>query len=73
MNIPQTRPARERPDIIPIIPITGTKRRAFLEENAAAANLILSAQDLARIEQVAPRGVAAGPRYTESAMKMVNG
>jgi aryl-alcohol dehydrogenase-like predicted oxidoreductase len=56
-----------------IIPIPGTKRRSFLEENAAAANLILSAEDMARIEQVAPRGVAAGPRYTESAMKMVNG
>ena len=56
-----------------VIPIPGTKRRAFLEENVAAGNLILSAQDLARIEQIAPRVVAAGPRYPESGMKMVNG
>src|SRR5579862_3635878 len=54
-----------------IIPIPGTKRRKFLEENAGALNLKLSADDLRRIDEVAPKG-AAGLRYPEVMMKMVN-
>jgi aryl-alcohol dehydrogenase-like predicted oxidoreductase len=55
-----------------IIPIPGTKRRKFLEENAGALNLKLSADDLRRIDEVAPKGAAAGLRYPEVMMKMVN-
>ena len=56
-----------------IIPIPGTKRRRYLEENADTVQLRLSADDLRRIEEVAPRGVAAGQRYPESMMNLVNG
>jgi aryl-alcohol dehydrogenase-like predicted oxidoreductase len=51
-----------------IVPIPGTKRRAFLEENAAAAQVALSAQDLARIDQAAPKNAAAGTRYPAAMM-----
>jgi aryl-alcohol dehydrogenase-like predicted oxidoreductase len=56
-----------------IVPIPGTKRRKYLEENAAAAELILTEEDLRRIDEVAPRGAAAGERYPEGAMRSVNG
>jgi aryl-alcohol dehydrogenase-like predicted oxidoreductase len=56
-----------------IIPIPGTKRRKYLEENAGALNVNLTAQDLRRIGEVAPHGVAAGLRYPEQMMKLVNG
>jgi aryl-alcohol dehydrogenase-like predicted oxidoreductase len=55
-----------------IIPIPGTKRRRYLEENVAALNLALSPDDLARLEAVAPRGVVSGERYPEAGLKMVN-
>jgi aryl-alcohol dehydrogenase-like predicted oxidoreductase len=55
-----------------IIPIPGTKRRKYLEENAAALNISLSKADLRRIDEVAPRGAAAGMRYPEQMMKSVN-
>jgi len=55
-----------------IVPIPGTTRRAHLEENIAALQLKLSPQDLARINEAAPKGVTAGERYTEQAMKVVN-
>ena len=55
-----------------IIPIPGTKRRQYLEENVAALNVKLSAEDLRRIEEVAPRGSEAGQRYAEGAMKLVD-
>jgi aryl-alcohol dehydrogenase-like predicted oxidoreductase len=55
-----------------IVPIPGTKREKYLEENAAAAQIRLSAEDLARIEKVAPHGVAAGQRYPEEGMRRVN-
>jgi len=54
-----------------IVPIPGTKRRTFLEENASAFNVKLSAEDFRRIEEVAPRGSVAGPRYPEAMMKLV--
>jgi aryl-alcohol dehydrogenase-like predicted oxidoreductase len=55
-----------------IVPIPGTTRRAHLEENIAALELTLSPQDLARINEVTPKGVTAGERYPEQAMKVVN-
>jgi len=55
-----------------IVPIPGTKKRAYLEENARAAEVALTTEDLRRIEEVAPVGVAAGPRYPEQAMRSVN-
>lgn len=56
-----------------IIPIPGTKRRKYLEENAAADEMQLSTSDLNRIDEVAPKGAAAGNRYNEMLMKLVNG
>jgi aryl-alcohol dehydrogenase-like predicted oxidoreductase len=55
-----------------VIPIPGTKRRSYLEENAAAANVTLSAEELRRLEEVAPRGAASGLRYPEEMMRFVN-
>jgi aryl-alcohol dehydrogenase-like predicted oxidoreductase len=54
-----------------IVPIPGTKRRKYLEENAGAAGVTLSADDLAGIEEAMPRGSAAGERYTEEQMRAV--
>ena len=48
-----------------IVPIPGTKRRRYLEENLAAASIELSAEEIARIEEAAPRGAAAGQRYAD--------
>jgi aryl-alcohol dehydrogenase-like predicted oxidoreductase len=48
-----------------VVPIPGTKRRRYLEENVEATELELSAEDLARIEEVAPVGAAAGDRYAD--------
>ncbi len=48
-----------------IVPIPGTKRRSYLEENAAATEVQLSADDLARIDEVAPVGAGAGDRYAD--------
>ncbi len=55
-----------------IIPIPGTKRRTYLEENIGALNVKLTADDLHRIDEVAPRGSAAGARYPETMMSLVN-
>ena len=51
-----------------VVPIPGTKRRRYLEENVAALEVELTADDLARIEEIAPQGVAAGDRYPAAAM-----
>jgi len=56
-----------------IVPIPGTKRRPYLEENLGAERVKLGAKDLQRIEEVAPKGVAAGARYQEGGMRAVNG
>ena len=56
-----------------IVPIPGTKRRKYLEENVAAIDVRLSVDDLRRIEEIFPSGVAAGERYPEHMMKIVNG
>lgn len=55
-----------------IVPIPGTKRQKYLEENMAAASVQLGADDLARIEKAAPQGVAAGERYPDEGMRRVN-
>lgn len=53
-------------------PIPGTKRRKYLEENAAAAEIVLNSADLAEIDAIAPPGVAAGDRYDAGGMRAVN-
>ncbi|MDQ3942766.1 MAG: aldo/keto reductase, partial [Actinomycetota bacterium] len=55
-----------------IVPIPGTKRRKYLEENAAAADITLTDEDLARIEEAMPKGSVAGERYAEQQMRAVN-
>jgi aryl-alcohol dehydrogenase-like predicted oxidoreductase len=55
-----------------IIPIPGTKRRKYLEENVGALNVKLTPEDLRRIDEVAPHGAAAGDRYPQAAMAAVN-
>jgi aryl-alcohol dehydrogenase-like predicted oxidoreductase len=56
-----------------IVPIPATKRRKYLEENPGALSVKLDEEDLRRIADVAPKGVAAGLRYPEMMMKLVNG
>jgi aryl-alcohol dehydrogenase-like predicted oxidoreductase len=53
-----------------VVPIPGTKRRKYLEENVGAIGVRLNAEDLHRIDEIAPQGVAAGTRYSD--MKTVN-
>lgn len=48
-----------------VVPIPGTKRRRYLEENAEAADVELSGEELERLEQAFPRGAAAGERYPD--------
>ena len=48
-----------------VVPIPGTKRRRYLEENVEATELTLSQEDLARIDEVAPMGAASGDRYAD--------
>ena len=55
-----------------IVPIPGTKRRTYLEENARALEVELTPEDLARIDDVARPEAVAGTRYPEAAMKSVN-
>jgi len=54
-----------------IIPIPGTKRRKWLEENIAAFEVTLSAEDLQRLDAIAPKGAAAGERYGEAMMNFM--
>jgi aryl-alcohol dehydrogenase-like predicted oxidoreductase len=56
-----------------IIPIPGTKRRKYLEENAGALSVKFTADDLRRINEVAPKGAASGQRYPQTMMALVNG
>jgi len=56
-----------------IVPIPGTKRRPFLEENVRALEFALTPADLQRIDEVAPKGVTAGDRYPQAGMLAVNG
>jgi aryl-alcohol dehydrogenase-like predicted oxidoreductase len=55
-----------------IVPIPGTKRVDYLEDNVGALGVTLTQADLERIDKVFPKGVAAGERYLEGGMAMVN-
>lgn len=55
-----------------IVPIPGTRHQKYLEENWASLEIELTPADLERINEVAPRGVAAGTRYTEGGMRTLN-
>ena len=55
-----------------IVPIPGTKRVKYLEENAGALDVQLTAADLRRIDEIAPKGIAAGQRYPEAGMATIN-
>jgi aryl-alcohol dehydrogenase-like predicted oxidoreductase len=55
-----------------IVPIPGTKRRAYLEENVAALDITLTPSDLEQISRAVPKGAAAGDRYPSRAMAAVN-
>ena len=48
-----------------IVPIPGTKRREYLEENVAAVGITLTDEELTRIDKVAPKGAASGERYSD--------
>src|SRR3989440_1400990 len=54
-----------------VVPIPGTKRRKYLRENVDALEVLLNADDLERINEVAPKNVAAGSRYPEAMMKLL--
>jgi aryl-alcohol dehydrogenase-like predicted oxidoreductase len=55
-----------------MVPIPGTKRRNYLEENVASLNVRLTPQDLVEIDAVAPKGVGVGERYSAGGMRMLN-
>jgi aryl-alcohol dehydrogenase-like predicted oxidoreductase len=55
-----------------IVPIPGTKRIKYLDDNLGAADVRLTADDLAQIDAILPAGAAAGPRYAAQAMAAVN-
>jgi aryl-alcohol dehydrogenase-like predicted oxidoreductase len=55
-----------------IVPIPGSKRRARLEENAAAVDVVLTQQDLTELDRLAPAGAAAGDRYPERGMQTIH-
>jgi aryl-alcohol dehydrogenase-like predicted oxidoreductase len=55
-----------------IVPIPGTKRRNYLEENVAASGMELTADDLKELDALAPKGAAVGMRYPEAMMKYVD-
>jgi aryl-alcohol dehydrogenase-like predicted oxidoreductase len=56
-----------------VVPIPGTKQRRYLEENVHALDVELTGSDLEEIEEVAPKGVAAGDRYHEAGMRTIDG
>jgi aryl-alcohol dehydrogenase-like predicted oxidoreductase len=55
-----------------IVPIPGTKRRTYLEENVRSLDVALTPDDLARIDRVIPRGAAVGDRYPTAGMRAIN-
>jgi aryl-alcohol dehydrogenase-like predicted oxidoreductase len=55
-----------------VVPIPGTKRRTYLDENIAALDVKLSAEDLKRLDEILPPGAAAGERYHARGMESVN-
>jgi len=55
-----------------VVPIPGTKRIKYLDDNLGAVNVRLTADDLARIDAILPAGVAAGSRYSDQAMRAID-
>ena len=55
-----------------VVPIFGTTRRKYLEENLRALEVNLTVGDLQRIEEISPRGAVAGERYPEHMLRLVN-
>jgi aryl-alcohol dehydrogenase-like predicted oxidoreductase len=55
-----------------LVPIPGTKRRKYLQDNVGALNVKLTEEDLRQIDAVFPSGAAAGSRYPEHMMSLVN-
>jgi aryl-alcohol dehydrogenase-like predicted oxidoreductase len=55
-----------------VVPIPGTKRAQYLDDNLGAVNVRLTADDLAQIDAVLPAGVAAGSRYTDQALQAID-
>lgn len=55
-----------------IVPIPGTKRRTYLEENLASIEIELSAEELRQLDQAWPQGIASGERYPETSMRTVD-
>lgn len=55
-----------------IVPIPGTKRVKYLEENVGALDVNLTPDDLAQIERILPKGVVAGRRYNETMMRLID-
>ena len=56
-----------------IVPIPGTKRRKYIEENAAATEIVLTREDLAALDEAFPKDAALGTRYPEAMMESLNG
>jgi aryl-alcohol dehydrogenase-like predicted oxidoreductase len=56
-----------------IVPIPGTKRRTYLEENVAAVEVTLSNAEIEKLSNAIPRGAASGDRYVATSMKALNG
>lgn len=56
-----------------VVPIPGTKRRSYLEEDVGALAVSLTPEERTRLDVTFPKGVAAGPRYSEAAMRAVDG
>jgi aryl-alcohol dehydrogenase-like predicted oxidoreductase len=54
-----------------VVPIPGTKRRKYLRENVEAVDVMLNPDDLERIDEVAPKNIAAGSRYPEAMVKLL--
>ncbi|HXX38434.1 MAG TPA: aldo/keto reductase [bacterium] len=55
-----------------VVPIPGTKRRKYLEEDILAVDVALTADDLARVDEAVPKGITAGDRYPPQGMRTVN-
>jgi len=55
-----------------IVPIFGTKRRTYLEENIGSLDVDLTSEDLKRLDQLIPKDAAAGPRYGEAMLTLIS-
>jgi aryl-alcohol dehydrogenase-like predicted oxidoreductase len=55
-----------------VVPIPGTKRRTYLEQNVSALEIELSSEDLVAIDEAVPRGSVAGDRYAAEQMSRIN-